>query len=544
MTPATSSVLTSKKPLDAHEWLADTGARDEFYQELKNYLIETIAQQIDESVGDVKHHLESYWSKKSDQFEDDFTWQFVDERERTARQHKQADEYNLVSMVEDAAIRIEGIHFPAIDWADPQYDYPQLFSPIKTLNFIDCEFYDQNIFTAQLERHYSLSMCFTGCFFHNDWDAIDGDDSISKLPVFDSCKFKAKVLISGRISGSFASDHYSCVFKNCSLNQVVIKNARIDIRLFEFPKDKSAVLKALKIKKCTFNAKLSLSYIKTIESLEFSSTIFNKKFALTNCECNALLIKNTNFKGLADFYSSQFAQFQLRKSIFSDFVGFEKCQFGVKQAAKMEAVTLNYVTFYSFINFRDAVFNQPLDLRNSNRKEQPNFLDAHFSDIAAEGTDRETFRIIKHSFDAVGNHIEANKYFAHEMQAYRRELKKEATEGRGRHWRERFLLWVNAVASKHGQNYLCASAWFLAVIGVIALVLANDTYKWCIASAPIQRGLYFFGDALNGFALGFLPLGAVFEGREHLAFFLFFATLVLSGITWHLLVAIRRHSKR
>lgn len=544
MPPVTSSVLTSKKPLDAHEWLADTDARDEFYLELKNYLIRTIAQQIDESAGYVKHHLESYWSKKSDQFEEDSTWQFVDDSERTVAQQKQADEYSLLRAIDDAVIAIEGIHFPAIDWADPQHDYPQLFSSIKALSFIDCEFYDQKIFTAQLEPNYSLNMCFIGCVFHNVWDAIDGDEGVSNLPVFDSCVFKAKVLISGRISGSFASDHHSCVFKNCSLNQVFINNARIDIRLFEFPKDKSAVLKALKIKKSTFNVKLSLSYIKTIESLEFSSTIFNKKFALTNCECNKLLIKNTNFKGLADFYSSQFAQFQLRKSIFSDFVGFEKCQFGIKQAAKMEAVTLNYVTFYSFINFRDAVFNQPLDLRNTNRKEQPNFLDAHFSDIAAESTDRETFRIIKHSFDAVGNHIEANKYFAHEMQAYRRELKKEATEGRGRHWRERFLLGVNAVASKHGQNYLCASAWFFAVIGIIALVLANDKYKWCIASAPIQRGLYFFGDALNGFALGFLPLGAVFEGKEHLAFFLFFATLALSGITWHLLVAIRRHSKR
>ena len=544
MPPVISSVLTSKKPLDAHEWLADTDARDEFYLELKNYLIRTIAQQIDESAGYVKHHLESYWSKKSDQFEEDSTWQFVDDSERTVAQQEQADEYSLLRAIDDAVIAIEGIHFPAIDWADPQQDYPQLFSPIKQLDFIDCEFYDQKIFTAQLEPNYSLNMCFIGCVFHNVWDAIDGDEVVSNLPVFDSCVFKAKVLISGRISGAFASDHHSCVFKDCSLNQVVIKNARIDIRLFEFPKDKSAVLKALKIKKSTFNVKLSLSYIKTIESLEFSSTIFNKKFALTNCECNKLLIKNTNFKGLADFYSSQFAQFQLRKSIFSDFVGFEKCQFGIKQAAKMEAVTLNYVTFYSFINFRDAVFNQPLDLRNTNRKEQPNFLDAYFSDIAAESTDRETFRIIKHSFDAVGNHIEANKYFAHEMQAYRRELKKEATQGRGRHWRERFLLGVNAVASKHGQNYLCASAWFFAVIGIIALVLANDKYKWCIASAPIQRGLYFFGDALNGFALGFLPLGAVFEGKEHLAFFLFFTTLALSGITWHLLVAIRRHSKR
>ena len=41
-----------------------------------------------------------------------------------------------------------------------------------------------------------------------------------------------------------------------------------------------------------------------------------------------------------------------------------------------------------------------------------------------------------------------------------------------------------------------------------------------------------------------LENGTVFEGKEHLAFFLFLATLMLSGITLHLLVAIRRHRKR
>lgn len=70
--------------------------------------------------------------------------------------------------------------------------------------------------------------------------------------------------------------------------------------------------------------------------------------------------------------------------------------------------------------------------KNTNFKRLADFYSsqfAHFSDLAAERTDRETFRIIKHSFDAVGNHIEANKYFAHEMQACRRELRKDAKEG-------------------------------------------------------------------------------------------------------------------
>lgn len=50
MTPATSSVLTSKKPLDAHEWLADTGAREAFYDELQDYLVRAVAQQLGQKI--------------------------------------------------------------------------------------------------------------------------------------------------------------------------------------------------------------------------------------------------------------------------------------------------------------------------------------------------------------------------------------------------------------------------------------------------------------------------------------------------------------
>jgi len=51
-------VLTSKKPLDAHEWLADTDAREAFYDELQDCLVRTVGQQTDQQVGYVGHHLQ------------------------------------------------------------------------------------------------------------------------------------------------------------------------------------------------------------------------------------------------------------------------------------------------------------------------------------------------------------------------------------------------------------------------------------------------------------------------------------------------------
>lgn len=120
--------------------------------------------------------------------------------------------------------------------------------------------------------------------------------------------------------------------------------------------------------------------MKGIQSLELISTVFNKKFALINCSCTAVDINNTNFDGLADFYESRFEKLRIQKSIFRDFAGFEDCHFGM-MGAGTKKIVLNYVTFYSFINFRSAVFNQPLDLRNTNRQQQPNFLDVRVGSI-------------------------------------------------------------------------------------------------------------------------------------------------------------------
>ena len=81
-----------------------------------------------------------------------------------------------------------------------------------------------------------------------------------------------------------------------------------------------------------------------------------------------------------------------------------------------------YVTFLSFTNFRNTTFYSGLNLENSNLKEAPNFLNI---DINPKFTNRETFRIIKNSFDKIGNNIEANKFFVFEMNKYEEELKKK-----------------------------------------------------------------------------------------------------------------------
>lgn len=75
--------------------------------------------------------------------------------------------------------------------------------------------------------------------------------------------------------------------------------------------------------------------------------------------------------------------------------------------------------------FRNAKFHKGVDLSKSNFNyvAGANFLGCEIEDNKKEKvTNRETFRVIKHCFDSIGNHLEANKFFAEEMKAKKREL--------------------------------------------------------------------------------------------------------------------------
>lgn len=83
-------------------------------------------------------------------------------------------------------------------------------------------------------------------------------------------------------------------------------------------------------------------------------------------------------------------------------------------------------------------------------------------------------------------------------------------------------------------------------MSLIALVLASDQLENQWVATYISMPDWWLGitQTLNGFALGFLPFSTLYVGREHLALFIMLATFGLSGITWQLLVALRRHSRK
>ena len=74
-----------------------------------------------------------------------------------------------------------------------------------------------------------------------------------------------------------------------------------------------------------------------------------------------------------DLFKINFIKIVLIKCIVEDFIGFEECEFGVKEDLKIENQShFTYTTFKSIPNFRKTKFFNGLDIENTNFKENPN----------------------------------------------------------------------------------------------------------------------------------------------------------------------------
>lgn len=502
--------------------------QEEFFLFLRRTIVRAIAAQANVDVSLVEDFLEFQLHNMPD----DYEW-LSDGIEGADTQLKR-EIYELKEKLSSQPIVLGGLSFSILG-APVKWDYESLLLCLPRIRFADCEFYCVSLFHEQ-----EFDASFRGCKFHSGWKISAATAIEQGQSLFCNCCFMREVELVGGEHGNSPITNYDAVFSECDIASLMVHNVTLDTKLFAKPMK----LGQLSLKKSVIRKKLALDSIKEMTSLKLISTVLKNRFTMRACECNSVDIKNTIFEGLADFYKSEFQDVKIEKSTFQGSALFEGCRFGAESPSGA-TIVLRYVTFSSFINFRDAKFNKALDLRNTNRQQQPNFLDAEFSEVAASNTDRETFRIIKHSFDAVGNHIEANKYYAHEMQAYRRELAQTAKRGGSKNRRERFLLTINSVISNHGQDYFRALAWLLVAIAVNAAVLANFRYQWFLLPESIQAGLWKLAAWLNRFADGFLPLRSLLaDDLVPLAFWILVATVVISTLTWHVLVAMRRHRRR
>lgn len=434
---------------------------------------------------------------------------------------------------------------------DASPDHPRILAVIRALGriwFKDCEFHC-GAFDLGDERY--AAYCFENCTFKAAWDLDNG--VVLHNPsgaMFHRCHFALPIRLSGcLVEDDLASQTPASAFSTCTFeSDLVLNGANLEAPIFIDGKadcvaDRKRFLR-LKIRNTSIKARFILNDAE-IESFECIDSVFTAKAEMKNCRIKNFQAENTNFEKLVDFYETSFAHFVLRKSILSDFVGFEACQFGdpdVQRSSqtpevKPESVKFEYATFMSFANFRDTRFYTGLDLRNSNRKELPNFIGAWFSTDAQKMTDRESFRIIKHSFDAVGNHVDGNTFFAMEMRSYRTELKGT------KRYAERLLLWCNDIFADFGQSYLRPIIWLIALVGLFAGVRHGQQQNWLYrVYPPLNDFLGAFSFALNEWAKNLKIFNPIMWFEMEFLSIVF--GVAFSILIWLTVVSIRRHSKR
>lgn len=247
-------------------------------------------------------------------------------------------------------------------------------------------------------------------------------------------------------------------------------------------------------------------------------------------------LNNSNVSEVFDSFDSRFIRFLFYKSIFKDFSGFEKVHFGLEDNFNdLYTARFIYTTFMSFSNFRSTKFLSGLDFENSNLKEQPNFLK---TEIGSKNTNRETFRIVKKSFDDVGNQLEANKFFVEEMKAYKKELDDD-----GDKW-DRLVYRANEEISDFGRSYIKPSVLlFLSLIIYTSLLSIHESF--------FEHYSYFLHplvDCLsvqaNEVAKNLLPFSRFLEKKSGIEFVSLLFYIWFGILIWQIVVSVKRHTQR
>lgn len=432
------------------------------------------------------------------------------------------------SLLKQKEVAFSLICFPDRDDRD-KFDYLQVLNKLGGVHFATCEF------TGRWLDVRETKCFFQDCRFLGGWsiynlDVLGNGNNV----LYQGCIFEESV------STSHDDDDKtykitSPLFYNCTFNgNIDFESVDFEKRLFVNDDKHEGIIKRFTLSSCHFSERFVLNNF-NIESFYIEDTVFKSKFELKENVIDDLEINNTNFLAIADFYGSTFKLFSMKKGIFEDFVGFEDCIFGIEGVSGGEHVAgFMYVTFLSFANFRNAIFRGGLDIEYINLKEAPNFLKAY---VPLKTSNRETFRIIKNSFDRIGNHIEANKFFVLEMQKYKEDLTQSGVT------QERVVFILNSLISDFGQSYLRPIAWLMA-FGLLYTGLVVGYEKGLLyhiyvpANDTIDRGSYW----LNCFASNLLPFNKFLKsGMEFvsLIFYIVFVTLV-----WQIVIAVKRHVRR
>ena len=365
------------------------------------------------------------------------------------------------------------------------YFYGCVFSNFHFSNTNQAHFEFYNcVFTAPCTFFLdnNIDVLFLHCKFKSHLQVIGSKEPYAiSTPICNDCEFNHSLsLINLNCSNDFTDNG---VFRD--INSLDIIRCRME--------------KPTKIENI---ADISIEYSLFINSLficlsanlstYISSTTIEKSFTCTSSTFNEpkIFISHSIFNGIADFSDMNIMSFPAFESII----------------------------FNSFVSFKSAKFLGGFNLDLCNFKSSVNFynLEVNFTALS-----KETCRIIKKSFDDIGNTTDANKYFALEMGKLYSELSWK------NNFSEKLLLSINKYTSNFGQNWWLPIIW---MVGLASLFYALREYD------PFD---YPF---LNGIASFIIPYQGIIGTSHQMSKLL---TSILFGVLiYQTTVALKRKTRR
>lgn len=518
------------------------------------------------------------------------------------------DDDFLIERLGELDIVIKDIRFPKeYSGISLSINYTSLVKKIGRIKFKNCYFYNFS-FIGAYNSYYEYCYFNDRLNIHPFPHVVDKEGGDSLVYRYCKCTFFEDVIV----CASYTDEMYCNVFDSCNFKKsVLVKNLKFKKNLFRFPnpllildtysatnttfrpnkkfnKVKSCYkIEKLTIKKCIFEESLKINGFDVddiakfkLHGLDFKiedlvckdlrilDTKFKSKLEIKNRVVKNFRFENSNVEKVFDSFESKFEKSYFYKSIFTDFAGFEDVQFGSEQEkGNKDFLTIfKYVTFMDFSSFRGAKFSSGLDFSKTNLKDTPNFLDVH---ISPENTDRETFRIVKNSFDDTGNKIEASRFFVKEMNAYQRELIK-TKDKEVRHIknlknsgkknevklyknsksyksskRARWVFNINSFISEFGSNYMrpISILFFLAII-YTSITLWHEWYFKSHEYFMSWKWFDFISKPLNEFAINILPFRIFIKDRSGIEFISLIFYVLFAILIWQIIVAVKRHTQR
>lgn len=344
----------------------------------------------------------------------------------------------------------------------PSYFIMNMYSVLKytdKISFYKCNFLGKLNFTSK-----EVELIFNKCTFLNTWEQVN-----VKNEIYFNCNFNIYFSFSIEAKRIGNQQFFDCAFKTIS-----ITGGYFEKKLFHYTNEnKNYNIETLHLVDCLFdkdvifNSNREKDYADnfSIQSLSFHGSTFRGKVKIQFCEIEDADFYNTKFEDLADFYQTKFKNVNFERTDFKGISVFSETEF-------MCNIDFKYTKFLGKAIFRDTVITGILDLRNSIFDDEANFLDItsqkreknkndEFSGEikSIQVANRETARVIKNFYDNSNNIIEANRFYALEMEEREKELEQNKTKN--------FMEWLVFKAHKISSNH--SQDWFLSLFWIINL---------------------------------------------------------------------------